>query len=687
MEPEVYSLHTRRHTQVFPSLIISSADSPYRTVGGRQSPPYIWTLTTNQNLDSYYLHVCVRRKVGAESGTDLLIRPPLNYPQGGVDPRRALLPACCAAVAELWQCLRIDSAARANYASGAAVGRAVVSLSVTRPRGPFVAINCNGTIPHHSPKPANHLSLTERRVKCPGERPVCTRCTRLGLACRYGLRLIWQNERDHGSQAEWALCCLPTQLGGPHPEEKRPTYDIRIEDWLFVSTTYADFESPELDHIRHQYAHVDFPQPPSSVRIGRPKPSPQEVLRRSSTLKLSLLVQPPFIQSPDEAYLWNYFDKFITPMCALNHGVNPYRDIILRVAASCPTASLYQCIMAVSAKQMEILGHQMPSPPGSVRSYRNDALASLRMQIQIQEEPSSCNAEMQQIVASSLMMCFFEILDNCSDAWKIHSDFIRLFIKANMHILKNSRNSGRSEYEALCGFIAAYFYSHDVLAGTLCPGQIIPTDDSLKPLLDESFTQTLTGFSTELLGILSDINNLGQWQRSTTQNGSELSLVVKQRRDDIERRLVGLGHNFHWKGEAAGSPDEITDMDYVIEMKRLASLLYFYARIDNANPSQPHMIRLTSQILDLMPQISLRTNTVLWPLTVVGIFGVRAESEDDRRFVLEKLNSLQQTRQLANVIKSRYIIKDIWKSRDLASTEALKGWSILEGRRNSISLA
>lgn len=122
-------------------------------------------------------------------------------------------------------------------------------------------------------------------------------------------------------------------------------------------------------------------------------------------------------------------------------------------------------------------------------------------------------------------------------------------------------------------------------------------------------------------------------------------------------------------------------------MKRLAALMYFYARIDGAGPYEHHMVRLTTAILRLVPRVSLRTNTLLWPLFVVGALGVRPEREDDRRVVLEAMEALQRRRQLGCVRRARCLVEDVWRARDLRAVDASMGWAVLCGREGDVSLA
>ena len=126
----------------------------------------------------------------------------------------------------------------------------------------------------------------------------------------------------------------------------------------------------------------------------------------------------------------------------------------------------------------------------------------------------------------------------------------------------------------------------------------------------------------------------------------------------------------------------------VAETKRLTGLLYLYSRIDHLGPQDPCISQLTSQILSLIPQIPLRTNTVLWPLFMVSVLGVQPECDQDRVMVLERLDALQQRRQLGNVRKARDIMEKVWNMRDLEERAVGMGWEILEftSKQEKISL-
>lgn len=189
-------------------------------------------------------------------------------------------------------------------------------------------------------------------------------------------------------------------------QHHRPPLDFTVERWMFLNTTFDDFNASSGD---------DEPWIDDSA-------SDAQSTLSSSTPSTSIeIFDPPTVTSPrsldffslskEHSRLWDYFTVFVAPRCALNHETNPYRNVILRIAAVSPQGPLFQCIMAVSASQMQMLKHG--NPQISIWDHRNRALAALRNQVVNYNSQSRMITEaaigIEQIISSTLMMCFYEV--------------------------------------------------------------------------------------------------------------------------------------------------------------------------------------------------------------------------------------------------------------------------------------
>ena len=251
-----------------------------------------------------------------------------------------------------------------------------------------------------------------------------------------------------------------------------------------------------------------------------------------------------------------------------------------------------------------------------------------------------------------------------------HSNFARSYLTSHQ-LLELARDN---EHRDVLEFAADYFAFHDILAATALPSQDPPglwPENTLR--LSNSTIESLAGCSPGLLSLIDRISRLASTEGSITTYEDRNS-----QRDTIERCLFELS-------EPALDLDD--EKAVILETKRLAALIYLYSRIDNAGPQQPQIERLSTRVLELMPQIAFRTNALLWPLFIVATLGLRPECDEERLFILERLSALQDTRRLGNVQKARELIEDVWKARDLSRVEAVKGWTILRDKDGTVSLA
>lgn len=245
-------------------------------------------------------------------------------------------------------------------------------------------------------------------------------------------------------------------------------------------------------------------------------------------------------------------------------------------------------------------------------------------------------------------------------------------------------------------FLATWLIVHKVLASTAWRPESGRMDISaLLASVNEDYVQTLTGCPKSLFCLLADITaladldvpglpSLGESELPTREHAvpTDVQAAAKKKRDRMERQLCLI------PPECTADPS-LADNEFhaISELKRLATLVYLYARVDGSSPREPHIARLTEEALKILPRIPLRTNTILWPLFILATLGVRPESDEHRKIILRILDALQKTRQLGCVKQARRVIEDVWKARDFKLTDAVKGWSILEGRHRNISLA
>lgn len=256
------------------------------------------------------------------------------------------------------------------------------------------------------------------------QRPICRHCERLGFVCAYDYRLTWQSVYVHDQQP-------PATPARRRPPARNGWH--RIFQWMFLNTGYDDFHAlPTSKHAGG--ASSTYSDATSEIEtlttISTPAVSSPLSLTRASTPLTpwdgsepgqSLSFFPPSRSlSPlplanHHTYLWEYFDKCITPQCVINTLINPYRDILLRVAASSPDGPLLHCILAVSANELHNLGNSTFKT--TIWDHRARALNLLRREVEVDSLGASwgltSRTSQAQVLLSTLMLCFFEVRLPC----------------------------------------------------------------------------------------------------------------------------------------------------------------------------------------------------------------------------------------------------------------------------------
>ena len=169
-----------------------------------------------------------------------------------------------------------------------------------------------------------------------------------------------------------------------------PDFDLAPSSHLFLDSDSDDTEksSSDGDSELSTLAAASF-----------------EALAHGSELIPSL---SHLFMTPEETRLWSYFHQRIAPSCVLNPALNPYQDIILRIAASTGNESpLFRSIMAISSSQLYILGnHDYHSPSWD---YRYQALRALRFETGRMEQEILDQASEAQILATVMALVFLDV--------------------------------------------------------------------------------------------------------------------------------------------------------------------------------------------------------------------------------------------------------------------------------------
>ncbi|KAL2787903.1 fungal-specific transcription factor domain-containing protein [Aspergillus keveii] len=469
-----------------------------------------------------------------------------------------------------------------------------------------------------------------KHIQCTEELPRCKHCERLDLACARGLRLIFREDAlqrgiSFGREGVW-----PKQ---PNSKQRRRKSDFRpipldsyVDRWEFLNVTFDDLAA---------YSGVYQPQcSPQRNAPGRPL-----------TLSPAFSIYHPLNTFSDsDGYLLDYFIRGISPSCSLSKSHNPYISLVIPL--SFVSNTLRNALLAVAANQLRLLGSVYSSHEAC--HYKQIALQSLRHEL-------STSTHDEGTVAAVLMLCFQDISDGCSASWVTH-------LRGGLQLLACS---ARQRSPDLWDFFRMYFVAHDVMARTVTDDwegdqnlQLWSDDEDLEEI------DVVMGCSRGLMALINRISILAS-TKARILRARPMTPVEVHHHDNATSELhISL---LTLKQRLPPHSADRQDLEQIAYIKHLTALLYLHERLgfprhspasvrpnidlDLSNLSKD---RLVTDIIESIGTLSDMA-TLLWPLFILG--NVAVEDEDHRRFILDRLSSIQRLRNLGSVRRTIDAVK------------------------------
>ena len=413
----------------------------------------------------------------------------------------------------------------------------------------------------------------------------------------------------------------------------------------------------------------------------------------------------PFALGGNESYLLDYFVHGVSPRCTTWPADNPFTRTLMPVCLSTPDKPLFNILMAVASHQLSLLNDSRFEK--DIWVYRGKALRSFQAEIgQLQSQRESL-ADWEQIISTLVMLTFFDVGPKSTSLMTLHSQNILTLLFKISHSsasawrihLRCARSLRRllptqvpmaTGEKDLYKFFCAYFAQHEALSRTTSALPALYDDTSLQWFppelgLDMTVIDSLLGCSHELISLISKISDLATEMQLLTPGASDqgsdaAAEILQERRNTIERRLHTLTQRLpsatpNLPGFSDHDSGTMEELGYIAETRRLSALIYLYFRVDGVPPGHAPISGLTGQIITIIPKISLRSHVLLWTLFIVGTMGISgSDGDSDRKLILERLVSLQHTRELKNVRIAREVVEAVCKIRDLRGPEGVGGW-------------
>eukprot|EP00136_Aspergillus_niger_P005641 XP_001396348.2 Zn(II)2Cys6 transcription factor [Aspergillus niger CBS 513.88] len=501
-------------------------------------------------------------------------------------------------------------------------------------------------------RPSGCFQCKALGLRCIGDLPRCTRCRTLDLTCEeftfveepveQGISL---GRRGTWSKQQRSILDLPASKPAHREMVSLDEYSGR---WVFLNLTVKNY--------LEDTGEVDYDSDNEDTVMQDLSGESDDALQLRSVLS-----HPLSEYSHSESYLLQYFIQSIGPDCSLSSIDNPYITLLTPLAFCHP--ALRNAMVSVAANQLRLLGDARYANEAAL--YKNRAIQGLQQAVELQNIDDG-------IIGTILMLCFYDISDKCDSSWVKH-------LEAGLDLLDCLPCSASSS-QGLRRFFQMYFVAHAIMRRTASPGMMYENGRygwSENDNLDE--IDTIMGCSRRLMGMTNDISDLPSDEHmvNKTINAGPADTYIS-RANRLACSLINLTQTL---------PPHLQhreDIARIAETKRLAALLYLIERVGSTTYRRQFIPRtdkrtLVNNMIDLIQSLP-DSATLLWPLYVLGQTAL--DDQDHRRFVMDRLERIERTRNLGSVRRARTAMKDTFRIMDMRYTVRRR-----DGRFENISLA
>lgn len=374
------------------------------------------------------------------------------------------------------------------------------------------------------------------------------------------------------------------------------------------------------------------------------------------TAPLSLF---PHISDLGQGRLFEYYFQQICPRTTASSKLSsPFASVILPFCLSA-SPTIFKAIQALGACHWSRFDATYSALGLHLKS---DALIELRHTL-ARKGSWACSSDPEVLVVM-MMLCLYEIVDNCDQHWTIHLKGAKELIRLKRQQQGTLSRTSNSQ-DPVSAFAELFFAFQDVMGRTACGEEVLFGSDYWSE--NERNIDLWMGCSPELVSILSSITELSRTRRQLASDPARGSFT--SRAASLESRLD------HLVQEMDGDNNDDNALRSTAELKRLAAVIYLHCALHGASPSTQLVAEYVRKILRLISELLNRGSLVsmTWPVFVaaVELDPLNDELWSDagetavygRPLVLRALAAMAES-SVSNVARTKAVIAKVWQARD-----------------------
>ncbi|KAF3399912.1 hypothetical protein F1880_008129 [Penicillium rolfsii] len=375
--------------------------------------------------------------------------------------------------------------------------------------------------------------------------------------------------------------------------------------------------------------------------------------RNDSSFGLSSLPNQPSLAPDSQEMLTMRFDKLTCGILSIKDGrmENPWRMLIWPLAKSTP--ALQHAILALSAFHA---AKENPSLRVQGVKHMRQSIVCLRQQIQSMRADTA--------LATSLALAF-------ADTWDQNTRTCIQHLRGAKALMLQVLNAGlqgglRPEELDRIRFLYNTWTYMDVITRLTSLDESGPQD--LNPSIFQLPTDAvheidpLMGCAATLFPLIGKVGRLVQRVRKTSTN----SLSIVSQAMEL-KALVEQWEPPRWFEPPEDPTSEVQHSIQMAHAYRWATLLYLHQAVPELpSESAEELAKRVLILLATVPSSSRTTIIQMFPLLAAG---AEVDSNDDRKWVLERWAVVQSRLMIGGVDRCLDVIREVWARRDKLKAE------------------
>ncbi|CAI5756856.1 unnamed protein product [Candida verbasci] len=508
-----------------------------------------------------------------------------------------------------------------------------------------------------------------KKIKCDALKPSCSRCRAKSLPCNYTLKLQFKYDVEKNGK----------RFGR---EGINSTTRITTND--LVQKSKLSYYKPISNKSNLQYVHFFNEDITKSEKLA---------FKLFPSLQSSIIPKEFYLStnSNNLDYALNFYIHFISPI--LNpvgdqsiqykqveneHNKNTLivvekgLDLNSLVKYSSHNEYLFKFIMSLGSIY---LAKYLNNRDWLIQSqkFQEEGLNQIKPMIEQLINEEEIDEIQTDLLIALVLLILYEFANDCSKKWIIYLRLCKKIIQSkSFKIPKNSLEF------SLLKFCLEFLDYQESMGRTACKDvnlfftQLIKEEEEV----DENLISLVSwmGCDKRLLPIISDITDLSFERFKKSINEKDYFALCEDMRTKLENMNINMIENqIKPNGELSNQSFDVEEVCFLLscEVKRLSTILYLECCLLNSTPEDEVVESLVETIFKYLEFIVIKNDykwysTLIWSTFMAAseISVISSNCENLRYLTLSIFDKLEKNT-LGNIRKTKQIVIDIWKRRDL----------------------